>query len=96
MRIMTNQISLGWRARIGLLYPETGSLDEEFWGFAPVGTAVFLARTLVRDKASVEVLTEMRNSPEVERLAKGFSKNRRGCYSLCLHCHRFYPWLRHG
>jgi|TARA_B100001964_G_scaffold245784_1_gene336091 maleate cis-trans isomerase len=76
-RIMINipqQITLGWRARIGLLYPETGLLDEEYWGFAPHGVAVFISRTLVRAKASVEVLTDMANSPEVERIAQGFSR----------------------
>jgi maleate isomerase len=56
------------------LYPETGLLDEEFWGFAPSGTAVFITRTLVPDQASVEVLTEMARSTGTERMARGFRK----------------------
>ena len=66
-------ISLGWRARIGLLYPETGLLDEEYWQFDPHGVAVFIGRTEVPGKASVKVLTEMAESSQVERMAKGLA-----------------------
>jgi maleate cis-trans isomerase len=74
MRVTSRQITLGWRARIGLLYPETGLLDEEFWGFAPEGTAVFIARTLVKARASIDVLTDMAESRDVERFVQGFAK----------------------
>lgn len=70
---MKRSISLGWRARIGLLYPETGLLDEEFWQFVPEGVAIFIARTEVTGKASVKVLTEMAESNQVERMAQGLS-----------------------
>jgi maleate isomerase len=69
-----DRISLGRRARIGLLYPETGLLDEEFWAFAPDGVALYIARTRVEGNASRGVLTSMAESPEVERLARGFAK----------------------
>jgi maleate isomerase len=68
------QVSLGWRARIGLLYPETGMLDEEYWAWVPEGVALFIARTEVPASASVEVMTCMAESPEVERLCRGLAK----------------------
>ena len=74
MRVIDDQITLGWRSRIGLLYPETGLLDEEFWGFAPFGTAIFIARTTVKANASVGVLTDMAESPTVVQFARGFAK----------------------
>ena len=70
---MLKTISLGWRARIGLLYPETGMLDEEYWQFVPDGVAVFIGRTEVPGKASVEVLTTMAESTQVERMAKSLA-----------------------
>ena len=68
------QVSLGWRARIGLLYPETGMLDEEYWGWVPEGVALFIARTEVPASASVEVMTRMAESVEVERICRGLAK----------------------
>lgn len=71
---MSRAISLGWRARIGLLYPETGLLDEEYWQFSPEGVAVFIGRTEVPGKASVGVLEAMAESRQVERMAKGMAQ----------------------
>jgi len=70
---MSRKISLGWRARIGILYPETGLLDEEYWQFTPDGVAIFIGRTEVPGKASAKVLTEMAESPQVEHMAQALA-----------------------
>lgn len=70
----TISINPGWRARIGVLWPETGNTDDELWGFVPSGVAVHLARTLVDGPASVEVLKAMAVSENTERLAEGLGK----------------------
>ncbi len=34
----------GWRARIGILYPEDGVLDDEYFRLAPAGVTVHVTR----------------------------------------------------
>ena len=35
---------MGWRARIGLVYPDDGDSDDEYYGMVPAGCSVHVAR----------------------------------------------------
>lgn len=63
----------GWRARIGLIYPFGGwVMEPEFYRMAPPGVMTLTARVPLA-AATVEALTEMAESPEVERCTEGLS-----------------------
>ena len=36
---------IGWRARIGVLYPADGDLDDELWKLIPDGVSLYMTRT---------------------------------------------------
>lgn len=44
----------GWRARIGILYPEDGALDDEYFRMAPPGVTVHVTRLGEEVKCEVE------------------------------------------
>jgi maleate isomerase len=59
-----------WRARIGILYPGDGLLDDEFWRLAPAGVGVFVTRTMVpRAEVSAKVVEELASDPDIEQSA---------------------------
>lgn len=63
----------GWRGKIGVIYPASGGLDQEFWKFIPEGSTLFLTRLTagsgIVEKLTVEALTEMTEGDELDRLA---------------------------
>lgn len=62
---------LGWRARIGVIYPADGIIDDEFWKLAPSGVSVLLTRISVPDEPmSVGVVTKVGETKEIEQAAK--------------------------
>lgn len=61
----------GWRARIGVIYPADGIIDEEFWKLAPPGVSVLLTRIAVPEKPlSVNVVTNVGETEEIEQASK--------------------------
>ena len=61
----------GWRARIGLLYPfSSWVMEPEFYQMAPPGVITLTARVPLAG-GTVKALTEMAESPEVERCTEG-------------------------
>jgi len=74
MTLFSPQLSVGWRARIGVLYPEHGYLDEEFWGFAATGVTVLMARTRVQPDDTVPSIKKFANDLDNDRTAQGFSR----------------------
>jgi maleate isomerase len=71
---LSPQLSLGWRAKIGVLYPEHGYLDEEFWGFAAPGVTVLMARTRVQPDDTVPSIRRFAVDPDNDRTAQGFAR----------------------
>jgi maleate isomerase len=62
------------RARIGILYPEHSTLDEELWGFAAPGVTLLIARTRVQPDDTVPNIRIFANDPDNDRTAQGFSR----------------------
>lgn len=60
-----------WRARIGLIYPADGLIDDEFWKFTPKGVSVHITRVSVpTEKITVKMVTELSESKEIEEAAR--------------------------
>lgn len=57
----------GWRARIGVLYPASGLVDDEFYRLAPPGVSVHLHRVAAHGNISAE---KVKTFSEVDNLAK--------------------------
>lgn len=74
MTFMTPQITMGWRARIGLLHTEHGYLDEDTWAYAPPGVALMVSRTRVRMEDRVPDIIMNAEDPELDRTAWGFRR----------------------
>jgi len=64
----------GWRARIGIIYPASGGLDQEFWKFVPYGVTILVTRITaggsILEKVTREALLEMTGSNELEKAAQ--------------------------
>jgi len=57
----------GWRARIGLIYMASSiNMEPEFYMMAPKGISIHTTR-IILPKVTVKGLTEMAESPEVQR-----------------------------
>ena len=61
----------GWRARIGLLYPASGLVDDEFYRLAPPGVSVHITRIGAHGNISAE---KVKAFSEVDNLIK-FAKD---------------------
>lgn len=48
----------GWRARIGILYPEDGALDDEYFRMVPPGVTVHVTRLAMEPKCETEPVQE--------------------------------------
>ena len=67
----------GWRARIGVIYPADGIIDEEFWKLAPPGVSVLLTRiTVPEEPMSVQVVTNVGETEEIEQASKALKITR--------------------
>lgn len=61
----------GWRARIGVIYPADGLIDEEYWRLAPNGVSILITRIGVPDEpVSVAMATKVGETDEIEQAAK--------------------------
>jgi len=69
----------GWRARIGVLYPTTGLVDEEFHRLAPPGVAVFMHRVSVRGNISVDQIKGFSDVDNLTKYAKDLESLRPNC-----------------
>ncbi|MFW6115975.1 MAG: aspartate/glutamate racemase family protein [Chloroflexota bacterium] len=58
-----------WRARLGIVYPADGALDDEYWKLVPDGVTVHITRFEATDEQTVEVFEEQANSPDIETAA---------------------------
>jgi maleate isomerase len=74
MTFMTPQITMGWRARIGVLTPEHGYLDEDTWAYVPPGVALMVSRTRMQSDDTVPSITKNAEDPELDRAAWGFRR----------------------
>jgi maleate isomerase len=57
----------GWRARIGILYPASGLVDDEFYRLAPPGVSVHVHRVAAHGNISAD---KVKSFSEVDNLAK--------------------------
>jgi maleate isomerase len=66
---------VGWRGRIGIIYPEDGLLDSDFHRCAPSGVSVHITRSF-RDAASdqldVKLAAAMAERDDIEASARSF------------------------
>jgi len=61
---------MGWRARIGVLYPADGDSDDELWKFVPEGSSIHITRTGVQTgEMTVEKIITEAESPDLETAA---------------------------
>ncbi|MBS1248629.1 MAG: Arylmalonate decarboxylase [Chloroflexi bacterium] len=64
---------MSWRAKIGIVYPADGALDDEYWAFVPEGVTVHITRFAATDEQTIEVFEEQANSPDIENAASHLS-----------------------
>lgn len=61
----------GWRARIGLVYPADGTLDDEYWHLVPPGVTIHITRIEVPpEDVTVGLVTAQAESKDIETAAK--------------------------
>jgi maleate cis-trans isomerase len=63
---------VGWRARIGIIYPASGLADMEYFDLCPPGVSVHITRTSVPREGSVtlEDMTELAEGKQLQQLAR--------------------------
>jgi maleate isomerase len=63
---------VGWRARIGIIYPASGLADMEYFDLCPPGVSVHITRTGVPREGSVtlEDMTELAEGKQLRQLAR--------------------------
>jgi maleate isomerase len=64
---------MSWRARLGIVYPADGALDDEYWKLLPSGVTVHITRFEATDEQTVKVFEEQANSPDIETAARHLS-----------------------
>lgn len=74
MSFMPQAPAIGWRAKIGVLIPEHGYLDEDLWGFAAPGVTLLMARTRVQADDSIPSIVKLAEDRDTDRTAQGFSR----------------------
>jgi maleate isomerase len=70
---------IGWRARIGVIYPADGVLDDEFRRCVPEGVTVHVTRSLLPDMDPPERNIRMAESRDLEEAAKLFTVIKPSC-----------------
>ena len=61
----------GRKARIGVIYPADGIIDEEYWQLAPEGVSILITRIPVpNDPISIGMVTQVGETTEIEAAAK--------------------------
>jgi maleate isomerase len=69
----------GWRARIGLLYPASGLVDDEFYRLVPPGVSVHIARVGAHGNISAEKVKAFSEPENLIRAAKDLEPVRPTC-----------------
>ncbi|MFW6055193.1 MAG: aspartate/glutamate racemase family protein [Thermodesulfobacteriota bacterium] len=70
---------MSWRAKLGIIYPADGALDDEYWKLAPRGTSVHFTRIPVpQEEQTLEVLEEQTLGPDIEQAARDLNVIRLG------------------
>lgn len=58
---------MSWRARLGIVYPADGALDDEYWKLVPQGVTVHITRARMPDEdLTVQVLEDQADGADVE------------------------------
>ncbi len=73
---------IGWRARIGIIYPEDGLLDADFYRCAPEGVSVHVTRSfhqMTSDQLDLGMAAAMASSEDLESSAKTFMQIEADC-----------------
>jgi maleate isomerase len=75
---------IGWRGKIGVIYPSDGILDGEFWRCVPPGVSVHVTRSLTSlfmasDLSPAQRLEAMVESRDIDDAARTFSLIGAGC-----------------
>ena len=61
---------MSWRAKLGVIYPADGALDDEYWKLAPGGVTVHFTRISVpQEDQTLEVLEGQTQSRDIEKAA---------------------------
>ena len=69
----------GWRARIGLLYPASGLVDDEFYRLVPPGVSVHITRVGVHGNISAEKVKAFSEVDNLIKFAKDLEPLRPNC-----------------
>jgi maleate isomerase len=69
----------GWRARIGILYPASGLVDDEFYRLAPPGVSVHLHRVTAHGNISAEKVKQFSENDNLIRVARDLEPLRPTC-----------------
>ena len=69
----------GWRARIGLLYPASGLVDDEFYRLAPPGVSVHITRIGAHGDISAEKVKAFSEVDNLIKFAKDLEPLRPNC-----------------
>jgi maleate isomerase len=66
-----DQSLVGWRARLGIIYPASGLADMEYYRLCPPGVSVHITRSSMPDEGSVtlEHMVEVAGGERFEQLA---------------------------
>lgn len=64
---------MSWRARLGIVYPADGAIDDEFWKLAPEGVSIHITRFEATDEQTIEVFEAQADSPLIENSAAHLS-----------------------
>lgn len=60
---------MSWRAKLGIVYPADGALDEEYWKLIPEGVTVDITRLAATDGQTVAVFEEQAKNLDIETAA---------------------------
>ena len=62
---------MGWRARIGVIYPANGLLDDELWALVPEGVTPYITRQEVpMEDATLSMVLRVAESQGIEEGAR--------------------------
>lgn len=82
-----NSTLFGWRARLGIIYPESGLADMEYYHLAPAGVSVHITRTSMADEegsVTLETMTQVAGGERFDALAASLSSIKP--HALCWMC----------
>jgi maleate isomerase len=61
---------MSWRAKLGVIYPADGALDQEYWQLVPPGVSVHITRISVpQEEQTLEVLEAQTETEDIDKAA---------------------------